>query len=271
MPGQQDEIGNDGLPVLVQGPWSQDKLYFLEYFSSLFNRGMKNKWATRVFVDLFAGPGLCKDRNTGYEFSGSPLRALECKVPFTHLFLNDNNEGFVDALKKRQQHRFPNANVEYFNLDCNDAARQIANSIPSDALTLAFIDPWDYMPFDSIAHLAQRQSMDLIVTFHTSAIKRNAHQEIAAVDALLDDPDWRHEYYESRTNASNSGTADLIDKFRSRLRERLGYTHFGAPMAIINSNRVPIFYLLFASRHSRGLDFWDKSSTRLPSGQRFLL
>lgn len=92
MPGQQDELGSDGLPVLVQGSWSRDKLYFLSYFISLFNGGMKYKWPTRAFVDLFAGPGLCKDRNTGAEFLGSPLEALGCHVPFTHLFLNDINK-----------------------------------------------------------------------------------------------------------------------------------------------------------------------------------
>ena len=271
MPGQQDELGSDGLPVLVQGQWSQDKLYFLEYFSSLFNGGMKNKWQKRAFVDLFAGPGLCKDRNTESEFSGSPLRALECSTPFTHLFFNDKNEEFVDALKKRQHKGHPEANVKYFSLDCDDAAQEITKLIPNDALTLAFIDPWDYIQFDSIAHLARRNSMDLIVTFHTGAIKRNAHQEVAAVDALLDDPDWRHDFYESQTDASNSGTADLIEKFQSRLKQRLGYSHFGVPMAIRNSNQVPIFYLLFASRHQRGLDFWAKSAAKLRSGQRVLL
>lgn len=271
MPGQQNELGSDGLPLLVQGHWSQDKLYFLKYFSSLFNGGMKNKWATRAYVDLFAGPGLCKDRNTGSEFCGSSLEALGCTVPFTHLYFNDIDEEFVDALKKRQQHRFPNANVEYFNLDCDEAAQQIARRIPKDALTLAFIDPWNHMPFDSIAHLARRQPTDLIITFHTTAIKRNAHQDNAAVDALLDDPNWRHDYYESLTDVSSTTTSSLIENFQNRLRQRLRHTHFGSPMAIRNSNGVPIFYLLFASRHSRGLDFWDKSSAKLPSGQRVLL
>ena len=234
----------------------------------MFNGGMKNKWSTRAFVDLFAGPGLCKDRNTGHEFFGSSLEALRCKVPFTHLFLNDIDTGFVDALKERQQQYFPSANVEYFNLDCDEAAHRITERIPRDALTLAFIDPWNYIPFDSIVNLSQRQPTDLIITFHTTAIKRNAHQEITAVDAFLDDPDWRHDYYESLTDVSTSSTAGLIDKFQSRLKLRLGYTQFGAPMVIRNSNGAPIFYLLFASRHPRGLDFWDKSSSRLPSGQR---
>ena len=271
MPGQETDLGNDGLPVLVQGPWSQDKLYFVNYFSSLFNGGMKNLWPTRAYVDLFAGPGLCKNRETGAEFPGSPMTALECPTPFTHLFFNDIEKGFVDALTKRQDQLHPQANAQYLNLDCNQAAEQIAKQIPSGALTLAFIDPWNYeLTFDGLAHLGQRQSTDLIVTFHTTAIKRNAHQEVAAVDAFLDDQTWRARYWESQSDVSHPPTTVLIDTFMNRLETRLKYTQFGAPIAIRNSIGVPIFYLLFASKHPRGLDFWEKASARLRSGQRLM-
>ena len=269
MPGQETKLGSDGLPVLMQGSWSEDKLYFVSHFSSLFNGGMKNRWPIRAYVDLFAGPGLCKDRETGIEFAGSPLAALECQTPFTHLFFNDIDKSFVDALTKRQERLHSQANVEYLNLDCNRAAQQIAQQIPKGALTLAFIDPWNYeLTFDSLAHLGQRQATDLIVTFHTTAIKRNAHQQIAAVDAFLDDQNWRARYWESQGNVSRPPTTVLVDTFQSRLRSRLGYTYFGEPMTIRNSTGAPFFYLLFASKHPRGLEFWEKSSSRQRSGQR---
>ena len=268
MPGQESEPGSDGLPVLLQGSWSKDELYFVSYFSSLFNRGMKNLWSTRAYVDLFAGPGVCKDRDTGSEFRGSPLAALECKTPFTHLFFNDIDESFVNALKKRQEQLHAEANVQYFNADCNQAAKQIAVQIPTGALTLAFIDPWNYeIRFDGLAHLGQRPATDLIVTFHGPAIKRNAHHEIVAVDAFLNDKSWRSQYWASQGNVSRPPTTVLIDTFRNSLRSELGYTQFGEPMTIKNANGLPIFYLLFASKHKRGLDFWEKSSARLPSGQ----
>ena len=241
MPGQEADLGSDGLPVLVQGPWSKDKLYIVNYFSSMFNGGMKKRWPTRAYVDLFAGPGICKDRETGTEFVGSPLAALECQTPFTHLFFNDIDKGFVDALTNRQERLHPQANVKYLNLDCNRAARQIAEQVPRDALTLAFIDPWNYeLTFDSLAYLGQRQATDLIVTFHTTAIKRNAHQEITAVNAFLDDANWRARYWESQSNVSRPPTTVLIDTFRSSLRNRLGYTEFGEPITIREFNRITI-------------------------------
>jgi three-Cys-motif partner protein len=272
LPGQDTNLGSDGLPVLVQGSWSQDKLYFVRYFSSLFNGGMKKRWPTRAYVDLFAGPGLCKDRDTGAEFDGSPLAALDCQTPFTHLFFNDINKDFVDALSKRQERLHPQANAEYLNLDCNQAAQEIAGKIPRGALTLAFIDPWNYaLEFGSLAHLGQREATDLIVTFHTGAIKRNARRELAAVDAFLGDQNWKARYFESQDDVSRSATESLIDTFRNGLRSNLGYTEFGDPMPIKNSTGLPIFYLLFASKHPRGLDFWEKSSKKLRSGQRVML
>ena len=269
MPGQETELGSDGLPALVQGPWSEDKLHFVRYFSSIFNVGMKDLWPTRAYVDLFAGPGLCKNRETGTEFAGSPLVALECPTPFTHLFFNDIDKAFIDTLHMRQELLYPQANVEYFNLDCNRATQQIAEQIPRGALTLAFIDPWNYeLTFDGLAHLGQREATDLIVTFHTLGIIRNAHQEIAAVNAFLDDQSWRTRHRESQGNVSSTPITVLIDTFRTGLRTRLGYSQFGDPMAMRNSTGVPMFYLMFASKHPRGLDFWEKSISRSRSGQR---
>lgn len=269
---QQIETGSDGLPVIVQGPWSRDKLYFVEYFAALFNGGMKNKWPVRIYVDLLAGPGLCRDRANGPEFDGSPLQALKCQTPFTKLFFNDINPAFVDALRTRQKLVMPQADVEYSVLDCNQAASRIRGAIPRSALVLAFIDPWKYeIKFDALASLASLQNIDLIVTFHHVAIKRNAHRQLAAVDEFLDDKKWRDRYLSSEGDPSNPRTAVLIETFQARLKEKLGYQYFGHPEVIKNSNGAPIFYLLFASRNARGLNFWEKSGAKSRSGQRTLL
>ena len=127
---QDTLLASDGLPAIDQGPWSRDKLHFLSYFAEMFSTGMKNRWPTRAYVDLFAGPGLDLDKTTGEEFDGSPLRALGCKTPFTHLYFNDHKSKFVDALRQRQESRFPESNVSYYNLDCNDAAGAIARDLP---------------------------------------------------------------------------------------------------------------------------------------------
>lgn len=266
---QQIELAEDGLPVLIQGPWSRDKLFFVTKFMEIFNAGMKNLWATRVYVDLFAGPGLCLDRETRQEFDGSPLCALKCRTPFTHMFLNDREDRFIDALKERQGHISPAANVTYSSFDCNAAARHIAPMLPKTALVLVFVDPWTYeITFDALACLAQHQYTDLIVTFHGGAIKRNAHHHLAAVDRFLGDPSWRDRYWSAKGDLSAPPTVVLLETFQSQLKARLGYDNFGDPEVIKNVQQTPMFHLLFASRHSRGLDFWQKASATMRSGQR---
>jgi three-Cys-motif partner protein len=269
LPAQQARLGSDGLPVIVQGSWSKDKLFFLGYFAGLFNGGMKNLWPVRAYVDLFAGPGRCLDDTDGSEFDGSPIEALACSTPFTHLFFNDNKPEFVDALTRRQERRFPEANVRYYSLDCNEAVSSIVRDLPKRALVLAFIDPWTYeITLDAMASLTQGRSVDLIITFHTTPIKRGVHHEVTAVDPFLGDSKWRDSYWSAEGDLSRPPTVVLIDTFRSGLADRLGYTHFGDPEVIRNATGSPIYYLLFASRNARGLDFWQKASARSRSGQR---
>ena len=266
---QADQPASDGLPALVQGSWSEDKLYFLSYFAELFNGGMKNLWKTRAYVDLFSGPGLCIDRDTGKEFEGSTLRALGCRTPFTHLYFNDINGEYIEALRERQERQFPNASVVYEILDCNLAARSISKLLPPEALALAFIDPWTYeITFEALSRLAQRKYTDLIVTFHTTAIKRNVHQDLARVDKFLGDPHWREQYWGAEGNPSRPPTLVLLEIFQNQLRKRLNYTHFGDPAIIRYPSGTPAYYLLFASRHVRGLDFWEQSRAISPQGQR---
>ena len=96
-------VGSDGLPALEVGSWTADKLAFLSKYIHLFNQGMKNRWQVRVYIDLFAGPGMNISRPGATETDGSPLIALKSQVPFTHCFFNDLNPQFLAALRARAQ------------------------------------------------------------------------------------------------------------------------------------------------------------------------
>ena len=74
--------------------------------------------------------------------------------------------------------------------------------------------------------------------------------------------------HHDRLDAPRPRTHVLIETFTANLRERLGFTHFGEPEVIRNTQGAPMFYMLFASRHPKGLDFWSKASERTAGGQR---
>lgn len=81
--------GSDGNLTMVVGPWAKEKLHYIRRYCDIFNTGMKDKWETRTYVDLFSGPGKCVIEGTEEEIDGSPLIALQCEEPFTHYFFND--------------------------------------------------------------------------------------------------------------------------------------------------------------------------------------
>jgi three-Cys-motif partner protein len=127
---------DDGLPARVSGAWAREKLAYLAKYMSIFNGGMKNKW-DRVYLDLMAGPGRCVEDDTGAEFDGSPLLAVNQKVPFTEIVLVEGEPILAAALRRRVQ-----SNALVVEADCNDPAviEQLRDRLGSGRLGLAFAD-----------------------------------------------------------------------------------------------------------------------------------
>ena len=60
---------------------------------------MKNKFRERVFLDVMAGPGLCRIKDSGEELPGSPLIAM--KHDFTKFVFVESDPELATALEKR--------------------------------------------------------------------------------------------------------------------------------------------------------------------------
>lgn len=253
--------GSDGWKVLGLGLWAKDKLSYIRAYCDIFNVGMKRRWTNRVYIDLFAGPGRCLVRETGEEISGSPLIALHCKEPFTHYFFNDADPQAIAALKSRVG---PITKVQYLNEDCNTAVGEIIGGLPSAFLGFCFVDPTGFqVKFDSIAQLTAGRRIDLAVTFQAGFIKRWAREDASALDQFFGDAGWRS-LFDKAPRGEQSRV--LLDHYEGKLRT-LGYREFKDFLLFKNKKDVPLYYLLFASKHPRGADFWDKISQRSVTGQ----
>jgi hypothetical protein len=53
---------DDGLPMRESGPWAQEKLDYLKRYIDVFETSMRQKWASRNYVDLLSGPGKIRIR-----------------------------------------------------------------------------------------------------------------------------------------------------------------------------------------------------------------
>ncbi len=263
-------LATDGEIAIKVGPWAREKILYIRNLCEIFNTGMKNRWPVRTYIDLFAGPGVCvierkKEGKTGEEILGSPLVALSCKTPFTHYFFNDVRQEFINALRVRAtSYGFPN--LEYYTQDCNSIIDNLLLKLPRNSLDFCFIDPLNWeIKFETIRRLTKNRKMDLAITFHIGNIKRSAANPTQELIDFFPDSSWHQEYLNAREGGKPTGRL-LLDAYEQGLRD-IGYSFIRDGVLEKNNRNVPIYHLIFASRHPRGSDFWDKVTERQATGQ----
>jgi three-Cys-motif partner protein len=263
-------LGADGELVLKAGLWAIGKLYYIRRYCDIFNAAMKDKWPTRVYIDLFAGPGRCLIETTRKEIDGSPLVALGCKVPFTHYFFNDIGLPAVQSLERRTS-SFGSVVINYFARDCNEVVQNLLPQLPPGSLDFCFIDPTSWqIKFDSIRSLTNGRRMDIAITFHVGSMKRVADNPPRELLDFFPDPSWQEEYKRSRTTGKALDQI-LLEAYKRGL-EAIGYIDIRDFILMKNRRQVPLYHLIFASKHHRGGEFWAKISQRSETGQlRFAL
>ena len=69
-------VTDDDLLCPEVGSWAETKHDHVAYYAKLFSSGMKRKWNRRVYVELYAGAGYSRIRDSSRIIMGSPLRAL---------------------------------------------------------------------------------------------------------------------------------------------------------------------------------------------------
>ena len=260
----------DGLPARLVRDWSNEKLFYIERYIDIFTTGMKT-WRRRVYIDLFSGPGRCFVEESQQEVRGSPLLALDAKHPFTDLYFNDAEVNVSTALNGRVASRVANSRVNIRSLDCNEAARDVVNTLGLDrpgTLGLAVIDPTAFqLSFDALAAMTKGRRIDLIVTLMTGYLRRFLEQPgyERPLDAFFGSSDWR-KLIDERATGGKVTYRHLLDSYEDKLRS-IGYLHVDDDIRILNSHEQTIYHLVFASKHPKGAEFFKKISRRKYGGQ----
>jgi three-Cys-motif partner protein len=249
----------DGLPIRDSGAWIEAKHRLLTYYAQMFATGMKHRWKSRVYFELLSGPGRCLIRKTGREDLGSPLKVIEHE--FTRFIFIEMSVPAADALAKRLESFANAANSEIWCGDCAEAIQKV--SIPPGALTFAFIDPTGIAqaPFSLIEALHRKTRCDLLINIqHGMGIKMNIHQytpdadEQSALTRFLGNDSWKQI---SRHNAREFFRG-VLEIYKKQL-DRLGFKFVGQEVLIMNDQNTPLYLLLYASKHPKGKEFWEKS------------
>ncbi|HEV2350528.1 MAG TPA: three-Cys-motif partner protein TcmP [Terriglobia bacterium] len=272
---QKSEPGSDGFVARASGKWAKEKLYYLEHYLKIFTVGMGSKWRGKLYyLDLFAGPGKCRIRDTGEEIDGSPLIAL--KFNFAKYFFIEADEECYQALTARVRVSAPEKanDVEIVRGDCNEKIPNM--KLPEWSLGLAFIDPTGVSPiaFDTIRSLAKGRKIDLIINFpEAMGIRMNLHQytetEKNALNRFMGSARWQ-ESQRAEPTSFDAMCKQIADEYLENLKG-LGYLAVDNELIPVKTDKnALLYYLLFASKDPRGNDFWRKIVRIDSHGQRNL-
>lgn len=281
-------IASDGLPARKQRGYAKAKLEFLDHFipPALSATGTKRD---RVYLDLFAGPGLNVDVDAGEEFEGSPLRMLRlhgadrAQTRFTRAILCNIEPDEDAALRERVTRTQVTTaaggpRIEFVPGDCNERLDSILASIHPKAYLLVFADleGISQFPWTTVTALKQHhESVDLYVLFPTelslnrllgtNPSHRARHERV--LTAFFGCEDWRAIVADWTTDAQGAVVRQQLEQL---YRRQLGtlWPHVDlVEVARIGADRL-LYRMLFATAHpaARRIAEWTK---RLPREGQF--
>lgn len=274
----------DQLPVRCVREWAFQKIFHLAKYFGIFSTGMKDKWEGNInYIEICSGPGRCINRTTGIEFNGTPLCIIEHEA-FRYLnkaIFIDYNETVVETLNCRfSERRIKNAKAIYGNyFSPANICEEILKETKGKGLNLVFIDPTDCsVPFELLMDLKKSLlNVDFIVNF---AIRTDINRNIRNALLFPDSHQVVIQKYKSFLGSDvffkNQAIVEIAEKgnnmeLRKLFREEymnslriIGYSHF-------DFKPIENYYdLVFASTHSKGIEFWRKANAIGYDGQRSL-
>ena len=266
-------MASDNLPALEVADHVKEKEFAIGRIITIFNNGMQRKWDRRYYIDLFAGPGKCVIKNSDEEVDGSPILAVKSKVKFTDYFFSDGNSECLRALKGRIGNSGSSelGSVNYYLGNADSIVDKLISNLPEPkaSLGLAVFDPWGWdFTFETLITLTANRRLDLVINFPTSFIKRNWKRELPQLDKFMNGGGYRKSF-ESAMSRQDSGatpTSALLDYYKKELHG-IGYKYVRDQVGVKNSQGLPLYQLIFASKNERGADFWNKVTGRQESGQ----
>ncbi len=256
---------SDGLPARKSGSWAIRKHHYLRNYCGIATVSMRSKWKI-VYLDVMAGPGRCKIKETGEEFPGSPFVALD--YDFAEYILIEDNRDSADALQKRVEAHPKAKRVKVLCESWVKAAESGRLRFDDSTLVIAFIDPTgiSQVPMSAFHALALNRRIDLLVTIqYRLGIVWNAPQyqraeNDTALDAFLAFRGWRNWDMKDPTQFGRKA----IEHFSQEI-ERLGFIgtkHVSVP------ETQPLYRFTLFSRHPLAETFWNKILKIDERGQR---
>jgi three-Cys-motif partner protein len=263
------QLDDDGLVLPEARDWAETKYRLIGNYAEMFATSMRGKWDTRVYVDLFAGAGRARVRETQAIVPTSAMLALQVRHPFDRYVFCDINSDRLRALKIRADRDSPEREVRLVAGDCNASASLILAEIPRARRVLSFcvVDPYRVadLNFATVAALAER-SVDFLVLIPSYM---DAHRNLKSylqpgnrtIGEFIGDPRWRERWMRIAAEpAPKDFGSFVVDRFSEGMRN-LGYLYEGPGEEVLvrGKGKRRLYSLAFFSRHPLGRKFWRQA------------
>lgn len=285
------------------GPWAKDKLDALGRYLDFYTKVLKNqRWRT-IYVDAYAGAGRAAVRSSPREtapllddqidaellelINGSPRVALDVENPFTrYVFIEPDPSRAAQLAVLQTQY----AGLRQIDVLGQDAASGIKWIISQNISRrthrgLVFFDPFGAgLNWSVIENLAGTRVFEVVINFALNmAIQRMLPNSgefqpgwRERLDAYFGTTTWYDAVYESRPQLFGNQIvkrddylANLLNLYRDRLKQAFGFV--SEPKLIRNTRGAPLYYLLWAGPHRKGLEganYVLSMGERLPAAGR---
>jgi len=128
---------SDGLLARGSGEWAKRKHHYLRNYCGITTVSMRNRFKL-VYLDVMAGPGRCKIEETGEEFPGSPLVALE--HDFAEYIFIEDDPASVEALRHRVSNHPKTSRIKIFRENWINVLESGRLRFDDSTLVVAFVD-----------------------------------------------------------------------------------------------------------------------------------
>lgn len=259
---------DDNMTCPEVGQWAETKHNLVSYYARLFSSGMKKKWHKRIYIELYAGAGHSRIRDTSRIIMGSPLRALLLPDPFDKYIFCEQDPDAIKALELRAKEIAPHADIVCIPGDCNEQVSEILKAIPvgskeNRVLSLCFVDPCDIgIKFKTIRSLSDRY-VDFLVLLALYMDANRAYQHYVKpgstkVAEFLDCPTWRTQWASAQSEGAQFPRflAETFSQSMETLRY-IGQPIYKMQEIIFPDKNWPLYRLALFSRSRIAYEFWD--------------
>ena len=245
---------------------------------------------TKVYVDLFAGPGINVDENTREEYEGAALRAVQLRgdgprARFTSAYLvnidPEQHEALrtrVDKLDAEGRLAIPRCDIFHVLGDANEHVGKIMTVIDTRAWVFAYVDIENHgqLPFSTVRALKElgHSSVDLYALFpngislqrQMSFQKEDLLRYGAGLTEFFGSEQWRDLHAERTTPAHTAEFHMAIERLYCE-RLRTLWSHAGAVTRIRFGNGLRLYEMLFAGSNTAAVRLANGVTQRVARNQ----